>query len=36
MKKLIFNFNSKESTKLKNSKNILGGKGTNLAEMVKA
>ena len=33
MKKLIFNFKSKEIKKLKNSKNILGGKGTNLAEM---
>ncbi len=33
MKKLIFNFNSKESKKLKNSKNILGSKGANLAEM---
>tara|TARA_B100001123_G_scaffold236269_1_gene264963 strand:- start:303 stop:650 length:348 start_codon:yes stop_codon:yes gene_type:complete len=33
MKKLIFNFNSKESKKLKNSKNILGGKGANLVEM---
>ena len=33
MKKLVFNFNSKDSLKLKNSKNILGGKGANLAEM---
>ena len=33
MKKLIFNFKSKETKKLKNPKNILGGKGTNLAEM---
>ncbi len=33
MKKFVFNFNSKESTKLKNSKYILGGKGANLAEM---
>ena len=35
MKKFVFNFNSKESKKLKNSKNILGGKGANLAEMGK-
>ena len=35
MKKFVLNFNSKDSTKLKNSKNILGGKGANLAEMVK-
>ena len=35
MKKFVFNFNSKESSKLKNSKNILGGKGSNLAEMDK-
>ncbi len=33
MKKLIFNFKSKEAKKLKNHKNILGGKGANLAEM---
>jgi len=33
MKKFVFNFKSKDSTKLKNSKNILGGKGANLAEM---
>ena len=33
MTKLIFNFNSKEVAKLKNNKNILGGKGANLAEM---
>ena len=33
MTKLIFNFNSKEVKKLKNSKNILGGKGNNLSEM---
>ncbi len=32
MKKFIFNFNSKKSNKLKNSKNILGGKGSNLAD----
>ena len=33
MKKLIFNFKSKDIKKIKNSKNILGGKGANLAEM---
>ncbi len=33
MTKLIFNFNSKEVAKLKNTKNILGGKGANLSEM---
>ena len=33
MKKLIFNFKSNDAKKLKNPKNILGGKGTNLAEM---
>ena len=33
MKKLIFNFKSKHVKKLKNPKNILGGKGANLAEM---
>ena len=33
MKKLIFNFKSKEVNKLKFPKNILGGKGSNLAEM---
>ena len=35
MKKFVFNFNSKESSKLKKSKSILGGKGANLAEMGK-
>ena len=35
MKKLVFNFKSKEIKKLKSPKNILGGKGTNLAEMGK-
>ena len=35
MKKFVFNFNSKDSKKFKNSKNILGGKGDNLAEMGK-
>ena len=33
MKKLIFNFKSKDTKKLKIPKNILGGKGANLAEM---
>ena len=33
MKKLIFNFKSKDIKKLKFPKNILGGKGANLAEM---
>ena len=33
MKKLIFNFKSKEVKKLKNPKNVLGGKGANLSEM---
>ena len=35
MTKLILNFKSKESKKIKNSKNYLGGKGDNLAEMRK-
>ncbi len=33
MKKLILNFNSKDSKKIKNRKNFLGGKGANLSEM---
>ena len=33
MKKLIFNFKSKDVKKLKKPKNILGGKGANLTEM---
>ncbi len=33
MTKLIFNFNSKELKKIKNPKNVLGGKGANLSEM---
>ncbi len=33
MKKLILNFNSKDSKKIKHSKNFLGGKGANLSEM---
>ena len=35
MKKLIFNFKSKDIKKIKYPKNILGGKGTNLSEMVR-
>ncbi len=33
MKKLILNFNSKDSRKIKKPKNFLGGKGANLSEM---
>ena len=33
MKQVIFNFRDKAVNKLKNKKNILGGKGTNLGEM---
>ena len=33
MKKIVFNFNSKDAIKLKFPKNILGGKGSNLVEM---
>ena len=33
MSKLILNFNSKDTKKLKNPKNFLGGKGANLSEM---
>ena len=33
MNKLILNFKSKESKKIKNPKNFLGGKGSNLSEM---
>ena len=33
MGKYIFSFNDKSATKLKNKKNILGGKGANLGEM---
>jgi len=33
VKKVIFSFEDKESKKLKNKKNILGGKGANLGEM---
>ena len=35
MAKLILNFKSKDSKKIKNLKNYLGGKGANLAEMRK-
>ena len=35
MSKLIFNFKSKDSKKIKEPKNILGGKGANLSEMGK-
>ena len=33
MNKLILNFQSKDSKKIKNPKNFLGGKGANLSEM---
>ena len=33
MKKLLLNFNSKDSKKIKNPNNFLGGKGANLSEM---
>ena len=33
MSKLIFSFDDKSAKKLKNKKNILGGKGANLGEM---
>ena len=33
MKKFVFSFKSKDAKKLKIQKNILGGKGANLAEM---
>ena len=33
MKKLVFNFKSKDTKKIKIAANILGGKGANLAEM---
>ena len=35
MNKLIFRFNNKDSHKVPNSKEILGGKGANLAQMAK-
>jgi len=33
MNRLILNFKSKESKKIKHPKNFLGGKGANLSEM---
>ena len=33
MSKVIFSFDDKSAKKLKNKKNILGGKGANLGEM---
>ena len=33
MKKIIFSFDDKSAKKLKNKKNILGGKGANLGKM---
>ena len=33
MVKVIFSFDDKSAKKLKNKKNILGGKGANLGEM---
>ena len=33
MSNLIFSFNNKKIKKIKNPKNLLGGKGANLAEM---
>ena len=33
MPKLVFNFKSKDTRKIKNPKNILGGKGANLSDM---
>ena len=35
MNKFILNFKSKDSKKIKNPKNFLGGKGPNLSEMGK-
>jgi len=35
MSKYIFSFGEKKTKKIKNSRNILGGKGTNLAEMAR-
>ncbi len=35
MQNLVFNFKSKDTKKIKNPKNILGGKGANLSEMGK-
>ena len=33
MAKFVFSFDDKSAGKIKNKKNILGGKGANLAEM---
>ena len=33
MAKVVFSFDDKSAKKLKNKKNILGGKGANLGEM---
>ena len=33
MAKIVFSFDDKSAKKLKNKKNILGGKGANLGEM---
>ena len=35
MSKYIFSFGDKKTKKISNSRNILGGKGTNLAEMAR-
>ncbi len=35
MSKYIFSFGEKKNKKIKNSRNILGGKGANLAEMAR-
>ena len=35
MSKLIFGFGDKKAKKIPNSRNILGGKGSNLAEMAR-
>ena len=35
MSKYIFSFGDKNNKKISNSKNILGGKGANLAEMAR-
>ena len=35
MSKYIFSFGEKKTKKIKNSRNILGGKGANLAEMAR-
>ena len=35
MSKYIFSFGDKKNKKIKNSRNLLGGKGANLAEMAR-